>query len=149
MKTKSEGTEKGPLEVAKQGSISVPVCPFERPDKQCFQYLGPAAALEWKHNGLRHSFISYQLAQIKNVHQVSLEAGNNPTMVSKHYRQLVSETQASEWFGIVPPKNWKNIAPMPAEIPANQANEATQIRRFVDELEFEKIPDVERIETAI
>lgn len=89
------------------------VCPFERPDKQCFQYLGPAAEIEWKHNGLRHSFISYRLAQIKNVHQVSLEAGNSPQMVFKHYRQLVSETQATEWFGIVPPKGWKNITPMP------------------------------------
>jgi len=101
------------------------VCPFERPDKQCFYYLGPAAGLEWKHNGLRHSFISYRLAHIKNVHQVSLEAGNSPQMVFKHYRQLVSETQATEWFGIVPPKDWKNITPMPAEIPASQGNEVT------------------------
>ena len=97
-----------------------PVCPFERPDKQCFQYLGPAAELKWKHNGLRHSFISYRLALTKNVHQVSLEAGNSPQMVFKHYRQLVSETQATEWFGIVPPKDWKNIVPMPAEISASQ-----------------------------
>jgi integrase len=98
-----------------------PVCPFERPDKQCFYYLGPAAGLKWKHNGLRHSFISYRLAQIKNVHQVSLEAGNSPQMVFQHYRQLVSETQATEWFGIVPPKDWKNIAPMPAEIHPDDA----------------------------
>jgi integrase len=99
---------------------SGPVCTFERPDKQCFHYLGPAAGLEWKHNGLRHSFISYRLAQIKNVHQVSLEAGNSPQMVFKHYRQLVSETQATEWFGIVPPKDWKNILPMPAEAAMKQ-----------------------------
>jgi integrase len=92
---------------------SGPVCAFERPDKQCFQYLGPAAGLEWKHNGLRHSFISYRLAHIKNVHQVSLEAGNSPQMVFKHYRQLVSETLATEWFGIVPPTGWKNVLPMP------------------------------------
>jgi integrase len=102
---------------------SGPVCPFERPDKQCFQYLGPAAGLEWKHNGLRHSFISYRLAHIKNVHQVSLEAGNSPQMVFKHYRQLVSETQATEWFGIVPPKGWKNIMPLPVATAAAQSNE--------------------------
>jgi integrase len=91
-----------------------PVCPFERPDKQCFQYLGPAAKVEWKHNALRHSFISYRLAVIKNVHQVSLEAGNSPQMVFAHYRQLVTETQATEWFGIVPPADWTNVEPMPA-----------------------------------
>lgn len=93
---------------------SGPVCPFERPDKQCFNYVGPAAKVEWKRNGLRHSFISYRLAEIKNVHQVSLEAGNSPQMVFAHYRQLVTETQASEWFDIVPPKDWKNVLPMPA-----------------------------------
>lgn len=99
---------------------SGPVCEYLRPDKQCCDYLAPLAKLQWKHNGLRHSFISYRLAQIKNVHQVSLEAGNSPQMVFKHYRQLVSETQATEWFGIVPPKDWKNITPMPAEIPNSQ-----------------------------
>jgi integrase len=99
---------------------SGPVCPFERPDKQCFYYVGPAAKVECKHNGLRHSFISYRLAQIKNVHQVSLEAGNSPQMVFAHYRQLVTETQATEWFGIVPPKGWKNVLPMPAETATKQ-----------------------------
>jgi integrase len=43
-------------------SESGPVCPFERADKQCFQYLAPVAAVDWKHNALRHSFISYRLA---------------------------------------------------------------------------------------
>lgn len=103
---------------------SGPVCPFERADKQCFNYVGPAAKVDWKRNGLRHSFISYRLAQIKNVHQVSLEAGNSPQMVFAHYRQLVTETQATEWFGIVPPKDWKNIAPMPTEVPASLPAEA-------------------------
>ncbi|MGD0614368.1 MAG: hypothetical protein ABSA69_02875 [Verrucomicrobiota bacterium] len=34
-------------------------------------------------------------------------------MVFAHYRQLVTETQATEWFGIVPPKEWKNVLPVP------------------------------------
>jgi integrase len=101
------------------------VCPFERPDKQCFNYVGPAAKVPWKRNGLRHSFISYRLAQIKNVHQVSLEAGNSPQMVFAHYRQLVTETQATEWFGIVPAKDWKNIVPMPPQSETNQVSETT------------------------
>jgi hypothetical protein len=37
-----------------------------------------------------------------------------PQMVFGHYRQLVTEGHATEWFGIVPPKDWKNITPMPA-----------------------------------
>ncbi|HEV2330459.1 MAG TPA: site-specific integrase [Verrucomicrobiae bacterium] len=57
---------------------------------------------EWKHNALRHSFCSYRLAAIKNVAQVSHEAGNSPQMIFKHYRQLVSESDAGKWFSIVP-----------------------------------------------
>ena len=52
----------------------------------------------WKRNGLRHSFISYRLAGIKDVGQVSLEAGNSTQMVFKHYRQLVTEEQARAWW---------------------------------------------------
>jgi integrase len=57
---------------------------------------------EWKHNALRHAFCSYRLAGIKNVAQVSHEAGNSPQMIFKHYRQLVSESEAVKWFSIVP-----------------------------------------------
>jgi hypothetical protein len=32
--------------------------------------------IEWPHNVLRHSFISYRIAKIKNANEVALEAGN-------------------------------------------------------------------------
>jgi integrase len=57
---------------------------------------------KWKRNGLRHSFISYRLAAIKNAAQVALEAGNSPTMIFKHYRQLVTESEATKWFSNLP-----------------------------------------------
>jgi hypothetical protein len=41
-------------------------------------------ALPWKHNALRHSFISYRVADIQNVAQVALEAGNSPGMIFGH-----------------------------------------------------------------
>ena len=56
----------------------------------------------WKHNALRHSFISYRLAAIKNAAEVALEAGNSPQMIFKHYRQLVTEAEAKNWFSILP-----------------------------------------------
>lgn len=56
----------------------------------------------WKHNALRHSFISYWVAQTKNVAQVALEAGNSPQMIFRHYRELVRPVEAEKWFGIVP-----------------------------------------------
>ena len=59
-------------------------------------------AFVWKHNALRHSFISYRVADIQNVAQVALEAGNTPQMIFKHYRELVRPAAAKEWFAIAP-----------------------------------------------
>ena len=56
----------------------------------------------WKHNALRHSFISYRVAQIKNMAEVALEAGNSPGMIFKHYHELVQPDAAKAWFAIVP-----------------------------------------------
>jgi len=57
---------------------------------------------EWKHNALRHSFISYRVADTQNVAQVALEAGNSPRMVFSHYRELVRPADAKKWFAIEP-----------------------------------------------
>jgi integrase len=62
-----------------------------------------AAGVEWKQNALRHSYISYRVAQTQNVAQVSLEAGNTPQIVFSNYRELVRPVEAEKWFGIVPP----------------------------------------------
>jgi integrase len=61
------------------------------------------AGFMWKHNALRHSFISYRVAETQNVAQVALEAGNSPQMIFKHYRELVRPAEAKAWFAIVPP----------------------------------------------
>lgn len=54
------------------------------------------------HNGLRHSFCSYRLAETKSAAQVAFEAGNSPKMLFEHYRELVTETEAKEWFSLTP-----------------------------------------------
>ncbi|HEX4120201.1 MAG TPA: tyrosine-type recombinase/integrase [Verrucomicrobiae bacterium] len=61
-----------------------------------------APKLEWKHNAMRHSFISYRLAQIQHADQVALEAGNSPQMIFGHYRELVRPEDAKAWFSIMP-----------------------------------------------
>jgi integrase len=60
------------------------------------------AEVSWKNNGLRHSFISYRLAETQNAAQVALEAGNSPAVVFRHYRELVKPTAAKAWFAIAP-----------------------------------------------
>lgn len=61
-----------------------------------------AAKIEWKANGLRHSYISYRVAESENTNAVALEAGNSPATIFKHYRELVTKSQALAWFSVSP-----------------------------------------------
>ena len=63
-----------------------------------------AKQVKWKKNALRHSFISYRVAEIQNVAQVALEAGNSPQIIFQHYRELVRLNEAKTWFAIEPEK---------------------------------------------
>lgn len=59
-------------------------------------------AAAWKKNALRHSFISYRVAETQNVNQTALECGNSPAIIFKHYRELVRPAEAKKWFAIEP-----------------------------------------------
>jgi len=74
------------------------------------------AKVEWKHNALRHSFISYRLALTNDENAVAVEAGNSPTMIQQNYRQIIDHTGrvitpalANAWFSVTPPKRSKKI----------------------------------------
>jgi len=56
----------------------------------------------WKANALRHSYISYRLAEIQDTNRVALEAGNSPRMIFQHYRELCTPLEAADWFNIYP-----------------------------------------------
>ena len=60
------------------------------------------AKVVWKDNALRHSFVSYRVAQIKNIPQVAYESGNSPQMIDSNYRELVTEQESKKWFAIKP-----------------------------------------------
>ena len=64
----------------------------------------------WKRNGLRHSFCSYRLAVTHDAAKVALEAGNSPTMIFRHYRELVTEDQGKAWFAISPRSPGRTVA---------------------------------------
>ncbi len=66
----------------------------------------------WRQNALRHSFISYRVAETGDVARTSLEAGNSPKMVFRHYREIVDQESAKAWFSIMPPDGWQ-----PPELP--------------------------------
>jgi integrase len=60
-------------------------------------------------NGLRHSFISYRCAAIRDVARVADECGNSVQTIKSHYRQLVTEEAARRFFTIRPAGAAKNI----------------------------------------
>jgi integrase len=60
------------------------------------------AKTPWKDNALRHSFISYRLAETQDAAKVALEAGNSPGVVFRHYREIVKPIEATAWFSIMP-----------------------------------------------
>jgi hypothetical protein len=71
------------------------------------------AEIKWKQNALRHSFITYRLAEIQDVNRVALEAGNSPQMIFRHYRELATPQQAKTWFATAP-EQAPNVVPMVA-----------------------------------
>lgn len=60
------------------------------------------AKVKWKQNALRHSFITYRLADVQDVNRVALEAGNSAQMIFRHYRELATPEEAARWFSIAP-----------------------------------------------
>ena len=76
-----------------------------------------SVGFKWKHNALRHSFISYRVAQVQNVAQVALEAGNSPQIIFSNYRELVKPADAVKWFAIGPETPANVIAiPQPSQV---------------------------------
>ena len=59
-------------------------------------------ALEWKHNALRHTYISSRVAESADVSRVADEAGNSPQVIRTNYLKRLRPATAIEWFGIMP-----------------------------------------------
>jgi integrase len=79
----------------------------------------------WRQNALRHSYISYRVAETGDVARTSLEAGNSPKMIFRHYREIVDEEAAKAWWSITPPDGWQ-----PPEL---QSSVRERLRRFFAE----------------
>ena len=63
-------------------------------------------ALAWKHNALRHTYISARVAECADVPRVADEAGNSPHVIRTNYLKRMRPAAATEWFAIAPsPKN--------------------------------------------
>jgi hypothetical protein len=53
-------------------------------------------------NSLRKSWVSYRLAQTKDLAATALEAGHSATVEIRNYRELATPAAAAAWFAIHP-----------------------------------------------
>lgn len=67
-----------------------------------FLKLAKRCKVQWKQNALRHSFISYQVAQCEDVAAVALHCGNSPGVINRSYLQHVAPEEAAKWFSLTP-----------------------------------------------
>jgi integrase len=81
--------------------------------------LSATAKVPWKNNALRHSYISYRVAESGDVNRTALEAGNSPAMIFSNYRELVTPQEAKKWFSILPSKTSPKQKTMAGSIVSN------------------------------
>ncbi len=58
--------------------------------------------IPWPDNAMRHSFVSYRLADTGNAAQTALESGHDQAVLFRHYRELVRPNAAKKYFSIRP-----------------------------------------------
>jgi integrase len=83
------------------GQQSGKVVSYANTNKQIAK-IARQAGIKWKHNALRHSFISYRVAECADIPRVADEAGNSSAMIRQHYLRRVKPAFAVQWFAIAP-----------------------------------------------
>jgi integrase len=59
--------------------------------------------VQWHHDGMRHTYASNHLAYYENPNKTAHELGHRDTnMLYRHYRELVSNAVASDYWSISP-----------------------------------------------
>ena len=86
---------------------------LERALERELERLEEATGIDWKHNGLRHSFGSHRLAIVKSVDQVAIEMGNSPAKVRENYNDPKTEAEARLYFAHLPPDKIENVIALP------------------------------------
>jgi integrase len=70
-----------------------------RRNKQSFV---EAAKVQWKDNGLRHSFGTYHVAMWHSIDNTANQMGNSVAVIHKHYRALVEPSEAEKFWNLFP-----------------------------------------------
>jgi integrase len=78
------------------------VCRFENTAKQ-LAALCEDAGVTWHRNALRHSQISYAVAESGDIPAVAIHSGNSPAVIKQSYwNPRVTPDKAKAWFSVLP-----------------------------------------------
>ena len=77
-----------------------------------------AGIQDWPANAMRHSFVSFRLAQTQNASQTALESGHDQAIFFAHYRELVKPVEAKN--------NWELAPTMRTRLPLELASVRVQ-----------------------
>lgn len=89
---------------------------------------GEEAGMElksWTQDIMRHTAISYHLAQYQHEGKTASWAGNSPDVVQKHYKGLVKAADAKKFWSIGPPSSKKIVKLSDAAKQENKIQRAT------------------------
>ena len=70
--------------------------------------------VEWKHNGLRNTYLSSRAVLEKNLAAIAFDAGTSPSTIRSNYLHLVPQKDARAWFKIMPPRR-ANVIDLPEQ----------------------------------
>ena len=70
--------------------------------------------VEWKHNGLRNTYLSSRAVLEKNLAAIAFDAGTSPATIRTNYLHLVPQKDARAWFKITPPRR-ANVIDLPEQ----------------------------------
>jgi hypothetical protein len=60
------------------------------------------------YDGLRHSYASYRIRQLRgNLPELAQEMGNSPREIINSYKRNVTDAQAEAWFNLTPPVDYE------------------------------------------
>lgn len=83
------------------GESSGKICPHPRPNEET-RRLSEVTGIPWVNNGMRHSYISYQMAILRDAAKVAEQCGNSASEVQSSYKANALESEAKKWFSITP-----------------------------------------------
>jgi integrase len=94
-----------------------------------------AKEFKLSHDVCRHSYISYFVAKFRSIGEAAIQAGNSEAIIRRHYLDLKSQTDADEFFNILPKRGSTMTA-----FPATTNGDKTLVNNVIEKNERLALP---------